>query len=216
MRWGLAKGLLVAIGLLSTGLAAESNSSTTRLEATKSDATARDRDGSKALDYVLQPQDVVKVQVFQEDDINKQGEVRLSQDSTVQLPLIGIVDLKGKTVRQAESLIRDLYDRDYLVNPGVTVTVIKYNERVVKVFGMVNTPGPVQVPPEGPLTFMEAINRAGGFNRYADQKRVTLTRTAPDGSAENQTIDAAKILKGGPGDVVLQPNDSINVPERVL
>lgn len=209
----LPRWVVVAIGLLSVCFAADKEGAN-RTDPAKSDLT-REREGPRG-DYLLQPQDVLRVQVYQEDDINKQGEVRLSQENTITLPMIGVVDLKGKTVRQAELAIRELYDRDFLVNPHVTVIVVKYNERVVKVFGAVNTPGPVSVPPEGSLTFMEAISRAGGFNRYADQKRVTLTRTAADGSAENKTINAAEILKGGPGDVVLQPNDSINVPERVI
>lgn len=202
--------LVLAIGLLSAVCAAEPG--TTARPDSRADVSREITKG----DYVIQPQDVVRVQVFQEDEINKQGEVRVTQESTITLPLLGVIDLKGKNVRQAETLIRDLYDRDYLVNPYVTVTVIKYNERVVKVFGSVNTPGPVPVPPEGGLTFMEAIVRAGGFNRYADQKRVVLTRTAPDGTSESKTINAAEILKGGPGDVVLQPNDSINVPEKII
>lgn len=204
LRFVLPEFLLLATGLLSVSFAAGA-------EAAKGEI----RDGPRA-DYMLQPQDIVRVQVYQEEDINRQGEVRVSQENTITLPLIGVVDLTGKTVRQAEVVIRELYDRDYLVNPHVTVTVVKYNERVVKVFGAVNNPGPVPVPPEGSLTFMEAISRAGGFNRYADQKRVTLTRTAPDGTAENRTINVAEILKGGPGDVVLQPNDSINVPEKII
>lgn len=209
MRCKLLKSLALTIGLLSAVFAAESGTSGRE---PRGDVV---RDAAKG-DYVIQPQDVVRVQIFQEDEINKQGEVRVTQENSITLPLVGVVDLRGKNVRQAEMLIRDLYDRDYLVNPHVTVTVIKYNERVVKVFGAVNTPGPVAVPPEGGLTFMEAINRAGGFNRYADQKRVVLTSPGQDGKLESRTINAAEILKGGPGDVVLQPNDSINVPEKIL
>lgn len=210
MSCNLLRTLALAICLLSTAFAVDF-AATTRTDVRGESP----REGTKA-DYVIQALDVVRVQVFQEDEINKQGEVRVSQENSIQLPLIGIVDLKGKNVRQAETLIRDLYDKDFLVNPHVTVTVVKHNERVVKVFGSVNTPGPVPVPPDGGLTFMEAINRAGGFNRYADQKRVVLTRTAADGSPDSKTINAAEILKGGPGDVVLQPNDSINVPEKIL
>ena len=61
-------------------------------------------------DYVLQPFDLIQVVVFQEPDLERQ--VRLSQESTVRLPLIGAVDLKNKTVSEAQNLIRDLYDRD--------------------------------------------------------------------------------------------------------
>lgn len=174
--------------------------------------------GEKAAraDYVLQPQDVIRVQVFQEEEINRLGEVRVSQEHSVTLPLIGMVELRGKTVRQAEDLIRALYDRDFLVNPQVNVTVVKYVERVVKVFGSVNSPGVVQFPPEEGLTLSEAISRAGGFSRLADKKRVTLSRTDANGQSENRVINADDLLKAGSGDVALQPDDIINVPERIL
>src|SRR5881394_2056742 len=90
--------------------------------------TSRNSTASTAArpDYILQPLDVLKVMVFQEDEINKQGEVRISEQATITLPLIGSVSVKGKTVRQAETFIHDLYDKDYLVNPQVNVQVLKY------------------------------------------------------------------------------------------
>jgi polysaccharide biosynthesis/export protein len=169
------------------------------------------------VNYVLQPGDVIKVHVFQEDDINKQAEaLSISQESAVTLPLIQTVDLKGKTAHQAEELIRDRYNKDFLVNPQVSVTVMKYVERTVQVFGSVNKPGIVSFPPEQGLTLSSAISRAEGFSRLADKKHVNLTRTDPDGKTQTITVDGDAILKGGPGDVTLQPNDIINVQERIL
>ena len=165
-------------------------------------------------DYVLQPQDLIKVQVFQEDEINRLGEVRISQEFTVILPLIGSVDLKNKTARQAQELIRQLYDRDYLVNPQVTVIVMEYQKRYVNVLGAVNTPAPVIFPPEKGLTLIEAINWAGGFARIADKKHVTLKRTNPDGTTDAKIINADDLMKGKTDDSwPLQPGDVISVPE---
>src|SRR5471032_2484707 len=87
-------------------------------------------------DYVLQPYDLVKVVVFQETDLER--EVRISPDTTLTLPLIHTVDLKGKTVREAQDIIRNLYDRDFLVNPQVNITVIEYAKVTVNVLGAVN------------------------------------------------------------------------------
>ena len=167
-------------------------------------------------DYVLQPQDLLRVQVFQEEDLNR--EVRVSQELTVTLPLVGNVDLRGKTVRQAEEQIRQLYNKDYLVNPQVNVIVVEYWKRFVKVFGAVNTPGVVVFPPEEGLTLLGAVSRVGGFNRYADKTRVILTRTnAVDGKTESFTINADDLLKGRSSESwPLQPDDVINVTERIL
>jgi polysaccharide export outer membrane protein len=165
--------------------------------------------------YVLQPSDVIKVQVFQEDDLMR--EVRLSQESTVSLPMIGSINLKGKTLSEAQEMIRSLYDRDYLVNPQVTVFILDYSKRSVNVLGSVNSPGVVVFPQETGLTLLDAIARAGGFSRLADKKRVKLTRASTEGKTENYTINADEIMQGATNESwVLQKDDVISVPERVL
>ena len=165
--------------------------------------------------YILQPQDLIRVQVFQEEDLNR--EVRVSQELTVTLPLIGTVEVRGKTARQVEELVQKLYDRDFLVNPQVNVFVVEYWKRFVKVFGSVGTPGVVVFPPEEGLTLLDAIARAGGLSRLADKKRVILTRVGLDGSPVTTTINVEDLLSRGTGeDVPLQPDDVINVGERIL
>ncbi len=169
-------------------------------------------------DYVLQPQDVIKVQVFQEEDINKQGDgLSLSQDSTITLPLIGTISLKGKTVRQAEEMIHALYDQDYIVNPQVSVTVVKYAERSVNVIGSVTNQGRIQFPQERDLNIVDAISLAGGQTRLADLKHVKLTRRNANGETDVSIIDVDAIMKKSGNDaVMLQPGDVIFVPERIL
>lgn len=179
-----------------------------------SKTSAAKSDVSKA-DYVLQPSDLIRVQIFQEDDLNR--EVRISQECTVKLPLIETVDLKNKTARQAEEYIRDLYARDFLAKPQVNLFVLEYSPRRVSVFGAVVTPGAVIFQQEQGLTLIEAISRAGSFNRLADKKRVTLKRIKSDGTAETFTINADDLVKGDTKDTwPLQPDDVINVPEKIL
>jgi polysaccharide export outer membrane protein len=179
-----------------------------------SDAPAR---AKPLADYVLQPEDVIRVHVFQEDEINKQGEVRISQDHTIFLPLIKIISLKGKTVRQAEEMIRDLYNKDFLVNPQVGINVLKYAERSVSVTGAVNTAGRILFPQERGLSIVEAISMAGGQSRVADLKRVRLTRRSSAGELGTQIIDVDSIMKGGARDAVtLENGDALFVPERTF
>lgn len=165
-------------------------------------------------DYVLQPKDLIRVQVFQQEDINRVGEVRISQEYTVSLPLIGSVDLKNKTTRQAQELIRQLYDRDFFVNPQVSLFVVEYAKRYVNVLGAVGTPGQVEFPPEEGLSLIDAITKAGGFARIARKNEVTLTRTNADGKAETKLINAADIMNGKTAEMCpLQAGDVISVPE---
>jgi len=167
--------------------------------------------------YLLQPLDLLKVQVFQEEEINKLGEVRVSQEYTISLPLIGTLDLKGKTAQQATEMIRKRYDRDYIINPQVTVLVVEYAKRTVNVVGQVNQPGQVDFPQEQGLTLVDAISRAKGPTRLANMKKVVLKRTNPDGTTEVQTINAEDLMKTDAKETFpLQPGDVISVPERSI
>jgi len=170
---------------------------------------------STQADYVLQPFDLIQVVVFQEPDLERQ--VRLSQESTITLPLIGAVNLSAKTVREAQNLIRDLYDRDYLVNPQINITVTEYSKVTVNVIGSVDKPGTVVIPPDRPLNLIDAITQAGGFTRLADRKRVKITRLGEDGKTTTAVINADEIIQSQSVDQwVLQKGDVIFVPERIL
>ena len=166
-------------------------------------------------DYVLQPSDLLRVMVFQEPDL--QREVRITQEGSVSLPLIGTIELQGKSVHQAEDIIRQLYDRDYLVNPQISITVLEYAQRTAQVLGAVNSPGAIVFPPEQKMGLLEAIARAGGFSRLAERRRVRLTRTLPDGKTDNYTINADDLVQGNSSEPwLLVKGDVIYVPERLL
>jgi polysaccharide export outer membrane protein len=87
----------------------------------------------------------------------------------------------------------------------------------VFVSGSVGAPGVVLFPREQGLTLLDAISRAGSFNRLADKKHVTLKRTGADGKPDTFTINAEDLMKGDSTETwPLQPNDVINVPEKIL
>jgi len=166
-------------------------------------------------DYQLQPGDMVRVQVFQEPDLDR--ELRVSQEGQIALPMIGQVDVKNKALSAVEKNVRELYDRDYLVNPQVNITVLTYQKRAVNVMGAVNAPQAIEYPPEQTLTLLDAISRAGGFNRFADRKKVLLTRTFTDGRTEKYTINADQLIAGTSNERwVLLKDDVVFVPESVL
>ncbi|WP_425496019.1 polysaccharide biosynthesis/export family protein [Opitutus terrae] len=165
-------------------------------------------------DYVLLPSDLLRVQIFQEEDLTR--EVRISQENTINLPLIGAITTKGKNVRQLQEEIRDLYDHDYVVNPQVNVFVLEYAKRSVNVIGSVTTPGVVLFPQEQGLTLLDAISRVGGFNRLADRRKVKLTRTI-EGKVNTYIINADDIIEGNTSaNWPLVQDDVIFVPERIL
>lgn len=201
--------LLVASLLLTSGLHAQSPTDSGNASAESSPPPAAESD------YMLRQGDILQVKVFQHEDLTR--EVSVSREFAISLPLINSVDLRNKTVRQAEELIRAAYDRDYIVNPQVTVLLVKYAERSVNVLGMVNQPQAVPFPPEKGLTLMQAISRAGGFNRLADRKRITITRTDKQGQTQTFTVNADRLLNSSSDNSwPLQVDDVIYVPEGIL
>jgi polysaccharide export outer membrane protein len=104
-----------------------------------------------------------------------------------------------------------------LAKPQVNLFVLEYAPRRVFIAGAVNKPGVVLFQQEQGLTLIDAISRADSFNRLADKKRVTLKRTKSDGSTETFTVNVEELLKGDSNQTwPLQPNDVINVPEKIL
>lgn len=169
---------------------------------------------SPAVDYTLQPLDLLRVVVFQEPDLERQ--VRISQEGAINLPLIGSVDLTGKSVRQAEEVVRARYDAEYLKNPQITITVLEYTPRTVQVLGAVNQPGAIAFTPEQQMTIMEAIAKAGGQSRIADIRKVRLTRQTGD-KTEIFTINLDDLMKGSSTEKwPLIKGDVLFVPERIL
>jgi len=165
------------------------------------------------LNYIIQPKDVILVEVFQEPELER--EIRVAADGTVSLPLIGVVKIGGLSVVDAREKIEVLYNKDYLVEPHVNLLVTAYTEKRVEVLGRVNRPGTVLIPPEEALTLTQAISGAGGPNQLANLSKVRLTRVSPDGKTEVMNINFSNVSKGKLDDIELQDGDSIFVEERV-
>jgi hypothetical protein len=93
--------------------------------------------------------------------------------------------------------------------PGGTIIVL----------GQVNTPGKIQLPTDRRIPVMEAVNLAGGFTRLSNRSNVMLTRIKPDGTKERFSIDVQGMLDGRINPMTapeIQPNDIVNVPERLF
>src|SRR5438034_251792 len=100
--------------------------------------------------YILTPNDLVAVEVFGEDDLRTNG--RLNGEGNLSLPLLGSVHLAGLTLTQTTARLTELYGRDYLVNPKLSVSLIGYARRRFTVLGEVGRPGSYEMPegsPEG-------------------------------------------------------------------
>lgn len=166
-------------------------------------------------DYVLQPEDVVQVNVYEEPELT--ATVRISAQGEINYPLLGTINVSGFTVSKLQSEITRLLEADYLVNPQVTVFIQSYHARSVSVTGAVNKPGSYHLPVGKTMRTMEMIAMAGGFTKVAATGKVRIIRST-DGRSETLEVNAKDIVtKGDKGkDLELKPNDVIFVPESWL
>jgi polysaccharide export outer membrane protein len=142
--------------------------------------------------------------------------VRISRDGTVSLPLIGIVRLGGMTANEAGAVIRDLLDRDYIVRPQVTVTVLEFTRLTFTILGQVQRPGSYKIPSQGAFTLLQAIGRGGGYTRIANPSSVTVKRQA-NGRETLLKVNAKVLAKeNGAEPFLILPGDTITVAESLF
>ena len=90
-------------------------------------------------------------------------------------------------------------------NPTIT-NVMAPTSRFVNVGGAVRTPS--RIPFTEDMTLLTAINAAGGFNDYADQRKVRVMR-----GSNVKIYDVRESRRDPSRDIKLQPGDRIEIPQ---
>lgn len=149
--------------------------------------------GSEAVspDYVIGPEDVLQIAVFSVPDLNQT--VRVANDGTIALPLLGRLEASGLTADQLRDRLEAELGKNLLQHPHVSVFVEQYHARPVSIVGAVEKPGLYQIT--GPRTLVEMISLAGGLAKRttaAAGKTVYVTR--PEGFKNLKTVPGMKKL----------------------
>jgi protein involved in polysaccharide export with SLBB domain len=134
-------------------------------------------------------------------------EERIKDDGTITLIYNKTFVAAGKMRGQLEREIRTNYVPAYFKELTVT---IKPQARFYSVYGYVNRPNEIEY--KGRTTVLQAIAAAGGFNDFAQPKKVRLTRS--DG--QNQIVDCKKALDHPELDLPVYPGDKVYVPKRKI
>jgi polysaccharide export outer membrane protein len=154
-------------------------------------------------DYALGPEDQIEVTIYGQPDMPLR--LRIKQDGTVSLPLMGSVSAAGETpVGLAEKIRSTLLQGGYLREPRVNVEVTSYVSRSVTLLGAVVRPG--IYPLQGAQPLSRVLATAGG--QRDGSETVVLRR----GDAPPQRFAIAALAGGGAGDPALQPGDMVFVP----
>ena len=116
-------------------------------------------------DYKIGPQDLLEISVFEVEKLNKT--VRVSSQGNVNLPLIGVLKVKGLTPEELEREIRSLLAEKYLQDPHVNVLIKEFRNQQISVMGAVKNPGVFDVT--GAKTILDMLAIAGGLREDAGQ-----------------------------------------------
>lgn len=165
--------------------------------------------------YRLKPLDVIEMRVFQEQDMDTL--CKIGANGEIILPLINNVKVAGLTLQQAHSRIKELYEKDYLVNANVSLYIREYAPQRVYVIGQVNRPGEVLFPPEEEMTLSRAIAGAMGTTRIANLRSLNVKRKMPDGTIKVFEVDLKAILSDkNAKDFPIYDGDTIEVTESII
>ncbi|MDW8095279.1 MAG: SLBB domain-containing protein, partial [Aquificaceae bacterium] len=164
-------------------------------------------------DYVLGPGDTLKVYLWGDAveilSMDRELNVTISRDGTINLPQIGLINAAGLTIRNLKELLRTRYTQKFK-NLKLDVTLTKLRVFNVYVTGFVEKPGMYAVDPMD--TLISAIAKAGGVLKSGSLRNVEIRRKI-NNKLERVQVDLYDIfVKGLPTDVQLREGDVIHVP----
>jgi len=159
--------------------------------------------------YVIGPEDVLEIDVFNVPELSTKreggtgGGVRVANDGTITLPLLGRVQAAGLTAQQLVERLQAKWGETYLQNPQVTVFVKEFQAKPVSIIGPVEKPGLYYLTARRNL--LEVLSMAGGLatrGTLAAGRTVLVTRKS--GFKDLPSVEGLRLLDPGRVEINLQ------------
>jgi len=162
--------------------------------------------------YRIGPKDLIEIKVFEVPELNI--ERRVSEEGTINLPLIGDVPVQGLTDVELADRLKALLEAKYVQRASVAVQLREFRSKPISVLGAVKLPGNLAL--SGRWTLLEALSAAGGLTDDHGDKIYVLRRAA-NGLSDQIAINVDDLMmRADPNaNVPIVANDIINVPARV-
>jgi polysaccharide export outer membrane protein len=173
-------------------------------QATSSDAQSAGEDAA----YRIGPQDVLKIDVWKEEQLSRTVPVR--PDGKITIPLLNDIQAVGLTPMELARVISEQLKK-YINDPQVTVSVTEINSRRIYVNGEVTKAGAYALLPH--MTILQALSSSGGFTQFARVKNIYVLRTE-NGKQTKISFNYKEAISGknATQNIELQPGDVIVVP----
>lgn len=124
--------------------------------------------------YRVGPFDILTIDVFGSEELSKK-EVQVDASGRMTFPLIGTLEVAGKTPGEVGSLMADRFRGRYIHDPQITVNLKEIFSQQVTITGEVKKAG--VYPIVGRMTLMTAIASAEGWTEFSKKGEVVVLRT---------------------------------------
>lgn len=174
--------------------------------------------------YRVQPGDVLRIEVIEDETLNRS--VLVAPDGRISVPQAGSIRAAGRPVEAIERILTNRLAPGFNAPPTVYVALEQLapeeeplEPEMINVFVLGEVERPGQIELEHGTTLIQAFAAMGGFSNFAATKRVQLRRTDPKTKVEKvHTINYQAMLEGQIKDstIHLRDGDVILVPTRRL
>ncbi|MGB7951159.1 MAG: polysaccharide biosynthesis/export family protein [Candidatus Binatia bacterium] len=175
-------------------------------------ALSASRDFVPSADYSVGPQDLLDVSLFNvdgTDGLPNKVQVRVGNDGSITLPLLGKVQAGGMTRTQLEESLRKHYGK-FMHEPDVGVALAENRSKAVYVLGAVKNPG--VVPVTGQETLRRLLAMAGGLTKESGMFVHISRRLVEEEQTYVISFDDLAKDKTGKFNMLIRTGDFINVP----
>jgi polysaccharide export outer membrane protein len=127
--------------------------------------------------YRVGPFDKLVIDVFGSEELSKK-EVQVDASGRITFPLIGTIEVAGRTPGEVSAIMQDLFRGRFIRDPQISVNLKEIVSQTVTIGGEVKKPG--VYPIVGKMTLMTAVASAEGWTDIASKGEVVVFRTVAD------------------------------------
>jgi polysaccharide biosynthesis/export protein len=162
-------------------------------------------------DYRIGSKDLLEIRVLEISELNV--ERRVADSGAIDLPLLGQVNIAGKTAVEIQQQLESLLRAKYVNRANVSVIVKEFANKPVSIVGAVVRPGSLNI--SGRWYLLQAISAAGGLDATAG-KKIFVLRRGDNGLSDVLEIQRDDLLQGASPmwNVPIFAGDVVNIPAR--
>ena len=178
--------------------------------------------------YKIKTGDALQVEVLEDPNLNRT--VLVLPDGSVNFPLAGAVQARGKSITAFQASLASSLASNFNAAPTVFVSIAALAPPpapaaaagpavipTIDVYVMGEVAGPGKVAATPGTTILQVLAQAGGLTRFAAQKRIELRRAnSKTGVMTRYRYNYEGTGNSIKGSTVLAPGDVIVVPARRL